>query len=134
MNDFLRQPEPAAPSEPGCVIDCDTCTVRGAACGDCVVSVMLGGPPPAVAPEDERALEVLAGMGLVPPLQMRAPEPSGPEPPRDTWLPRRMPPRPPHSQHSPHPPHLSRPPHPPRSQRPPGPPGPAPRPPRAAPA
>jgi hypothetical protein len=119
------------------VIDCDTCTVRGAACGDCVVSVMLGGPPPAVAPEDERALEVLAGMGMVPPLQMRAPEPSGPEPPGDSWLPRRMPPRPPrppHQTHPPHPSHLSRAPHPPRAQRPPGPPGPSPRPPRAAPA
>lgn len=27
------------------VIDCDECAARGPACGDCVVSVLLGGPP-----------------------------------------------------------------------------------------
>lgn len=27
------------------LIDCDTCTVRGEGCGDCVVSVLLGAPP-----------------------------------------------------------------------------------------
>lgn len=27
------------------LIDCDTCTVRGAGCGDCVVTVLLGAPP-----------------------------------------------------------------------------------------
>ncbi|HZC26335.1 MAG TPA: hypothetical protein VE287_04885 [Actinopolymorphaceae bacterium] len=26
-------------------IDCDRCTARGAACGDCVVAVILGEPP-----------------------------------------------------------------------------------------
>ncbi|MEI4271071.1 hypothetical protein TEK04_04990 [Klenkia sp. LSe6-5] len=26
------------------LIDCDTCTVRGEGCGDCVVSVLLGTP------------------------------------------------------------------------------------------
>ena len=73
MNDFLRAPRPGPASEPGCVIDCDTCTVRGDACGDCVVSVMLGGPPDVVAPDEQRALGVLAGLGLVPPLQMTPP-------------------------------------------------------------
>ena len=80
MNDFLRVPLHALPAESGCVIDCDTCTVRGDACSDCVVSVMLGGPPEVVAPDDQRALGVLAGLGLVPPLQMSPPEP--PSPPR----------------------------------------------------
>lgn len=28
------------------LIDCDTCTVRGAGCDDCVVTVVLGAPPP----------------------------------------------------------------------------------------
>ena len=70
MTEFLRAPLRALPAEPGCVIDCDTCTVRGDACADCVVSVMLGGPPDAVAPDEQRALGVLAGLGLVPPLQM----------------------------------------------------------------
>lgn len=27
------------------LIDCDTCTVRGEGCADCVVSVLLGAPP-----------------------------------------------------------------------------------------
>lgn len=70
MTEFLRAPLRALPAEAGCVIDCDTCTVRGDACTDCVVSVMLGGPPEAVAPDEQRALGVLAGLGLVPPLQM----------------------------------------------------------------
>jgi hypothetical protein len=58
-------------SQEACVIDCDTCTVRGDACEDCVVSVMLGGPPGFELPvEDQRALDVLARAGLVPPLLM----------------------------------------------------------------
>jgi hypothetical protein len=55
-------------------IDCDTCVVRGAACGDCVVTVLLGPPPEAGFDEDEqRALDVLADSGLVPPLRMVQP-------------------------------------------------------------
>jgi hypothetical protein len=55
-------------------IDCDSCVVRGLACHDCVVTVLLG-PPPEVGFDDEeaRALDVLAGSGLVPPLRMVAP-------------------------------------------------------------
>lgn len=51
------------------VIDCDTCRVRGSACGDCVVTVILG-PPADLDPEERRALSVLAASGLVPPLRM----------------------------------------------------------------
>ena len=60
-------------------IDCDTCVVRGPACNDCVVTVLLG-PPPELAFDDEeqRALQVLAGSGLVPPLRMVSPM-SGPD-------------------------------------------------------
>ena len=60
-------------------IDCDTCEVRGLACHDCVVTVLLG-PPPEMAFDDEecRALDVLAGSGLVPPLRMVQPM-CGPE-------------------------------------------------------
>ena len=55
-------------------IDCDTCVVRGLACHDCVVTVLLGPPPELGFDEDEqRALDVLAGSGLVPPLRMVAP-------------------------------------------------------------
>ncbi|GAA3171515.1 hypothetical protein GCM10010531_26150 [Blastococcus jejuensis] len=43
------------------LIDCDTCTARGAGCGDCVVTVLLGAPPswqgvdPVVVPMTARA-------------------------------------------------------------------------------
>ena len=54
------------------LIDCDTCEVRGDACGECVVSVLLGAPPGGVEidPDEQRALEVLADSGLVPPLRL----------------------------------------------------------------
>lgn len=55
-------------------IDCDTCLVRGPACGDCVVTVLLGRPPELTLEHDEqRALEVLAGSGMVPPLRLVTP-------------------------------------------------------------
>lgn len=60
-------------------IDCDTCAVRGPACNDCVVTVLLGAPPELSFDDDEqRALQVLAGSGLVPPLRMVTPV-SGPD-------------------------------------------------------
>lgn len=43
------------------LIDCDTCTVRGEGCHDCVVTVLLGAPPgwrgeqPTVVPLTRRA-------------------------------------------------------------------------------
>lgn len=53
------------------VIDCDTCEVRGRACTDCVVSVLLGPPPELVLDTNEQAaLTVLAESGLVPPLRL----------------------------------------------------------------
>ena len=73
------------------IIDCDRCEVRGAACQDCVVGVLLGipavrgaesersdGPSGAQtvqldAPEF-RALSVLADQGLVPRLRLVATE------------------------------------------------------------
>jgi hypothetical protein len=58
---------------PGVVrIDCDSCEVRAVACGDCIVTVLLGAPPEGVEldPDEQRALEVLAGSGLVPPLRL----------------------------------------------------------------
>ncbi|HEY0890500.1 MAG TPA: hypothetical protein VGE38_12900 [Nocardioides sp.] len=57
-------------------IDCDTCLVRGLACHDCVVTVLLGPPPELAIGDDERAaLDVLAAGGLVPPLRMVSAEP-----------------------------------------------------------
>ena len=56
------------------VIDCDTCAVRGPACDDCVVTVLLGPPPESgFGAEEERALAVLADSGLVPRLRMVTP-------------------------------------------------------------
>ncbi|WP_300018702.1 hypothetical protein [Pseudonocardia sp.] len=75
------------------IVDCDSCEVRGNACGECVIGVLLGvpgvpqrpsapdepapgGPPGAStvqldAPE-RRALDVLADQGLVPRLRLVA--------------------------------------------------------------
>ncbi len=55
-------------------IDCDTCVVRGLACHDCVVTVLLGPPPELMVEDDELvALDALAEGGLVPPLRMVRP-------------------------------------------------------------
>ena len=60
-------------------IDCDTCLVRGLACHDCVVTVLLGPPPELTIDEEElRALDVLADEGLVPRLRLVRPV-DGPE-------------------------------------------------------
>jgi hypothetical protein len=63
------------------IIDCDDCAVRGAACQDCVVSVLLGVPE--TLRDDERAaLEALAEAGLAPRLRLVPlhPEPAAPRP------------------------------------------------------
>ncbi len=54
------------------LIDCDGCAVRDLACGDCVVTVLLGAPPGGVEVDDSerRALDVLADSGLVPRLRL----------------------------------------------------------------
>jgi hypothetical protein len=53
------------------VVDCDTCVMRGLACHDCVVTVLLGPPPELEFDEEQqRALAVLADSGLVPRLRM----------------------------------------------------------------
>jgi hypothetical protein len=67
-----RHPDADLPHEDPVVIDCDRCGMRGIGCGDCVVTVLLGGPPFGVALNDEErdALDVLAAAGLVPPLRM----------------------------------------------------------------
>ena len=54
------------------LIDCDGCAVRDLACGDCVVTVLLGGPPGVLDVDDQerQALDVLADSGLVPRLRL----------------------------------------------------------------
>jgi hypothetical protein len=52
-------------------VDCDSCVMRGLACQDCVVSVLFGAPPNVeLDPFERRAIDVLAGAGLVPRLQL----------------------------------------------------------------
>lgn len=53
-------------------VDCDGCAVRGDACGDCVITVLLGAPPDGVELDaaEQAAIEALSGSGLVPPLRL----------------------------------------------------------------
>ena len=67
-------------------VDCDTCVARGAACGDCVVTVLLGASEGSsvtgvvdLDPDEQAALRTLADSGLVPPLRLI----SGARPVRD---------------------------------------------------
>jgi hypothetical protein len=59
------------------LIDCDSCAVRGLACGDCVVTVLLGVSPAGVELDaaEQAAISVLADQGLVPPLRLVAATP-----------------------------------------------------------
>lgn len=58
------------------LIDCTTCSARDKACGDCVITVLLGGPPDRahealdLDDTERRALGSLARAGLVPPLRL----------------------------------------------------------------
>ena len=53
------------------IVDCEGCVMRDVACGDCVVTFLLG-PPQALGSAEQVALATLADGGLVPPLRMRA--------------------------------------------------------------
>jgi hypothetical protein len=58
--------------EIGITIDCDTCVVRGLACGDCVVSVLLGVPPNVeIDALEQRAIDTLGRAGIVPRLRLQ---------------------------------------------------------------
>ena len=73
-------------SVPGMRIDCGTCTVRGLACADCVVTFLTIGVRDPDTPErflpgvrsgaidlddaERAAIDVLASSGLVPPLRL----------------------------------------------------------------
>ena len=71
------------------LIDCDTCTVRGAGCDDCVVTVLLGAPPgwrgsdPTVVPltrrsaPEERGSAVARGDAAETPGDAPGPTPAG---------------------------------------------------------
>ena len=54
------------------IVDCDRCVVRGRACQDCVITVLLGAPPCGVELDSTEcsALGILAEAGMVPGLQL----------------------------------------------------------------
>jgi hypothetical protein len=54
------------------LIDCDRCAMRDIACGDCVVTALLGRPatPREIGEAEQQALRVLADARLVPPLRL----------------------------------------------------------------
>lgn len=54
------------------IVDCDRCEVRGNACQDCVITVLLGAPPGGIELDgaERRALDTLAEAGMVPRLQL----------------------------------------------------------------
>ncbi|OLR95145.1 hypothetical protein [Actinokineospora bangkokensis] len=53
------------------IIDCDSCEVRGDACTECVVSVLLGAPPTVeLDSSEQRAIDALADAGMVPRLRL----------------------------------------------------------------
>nr|NLI51385.1 hypothetical protein [Propionibacterium sp.] len=57
------------------VVDCDRCRARGPACGDCVISALLGEPAECrtLDAEERRVLGLLADSGLLPPLRLVTP-------------------------------------------------------------
>ena len=54
------------------LIDCESCSVRGNACRDCVVTVILNNSARAIEFDEAEQLAVgtLAAVGLVPPLRL----------------------------------------------------------------
>jgi hypothetical protein len=54
------------------IVDCDRCQVRGDACHECVITVLLGAVPGSLDLDgtERRALDTLAEAGMVPRLQL----------------------------------------------------------------
>jgi hypothetical protein len=71
------------------LIDCDTCRMRDIACGDCVISLLLGAPHDCsdLAADEAAALGALAAGGLAPPLRLVPVSRS--QPPDVRWQPTR---------------------------------------------
>jgi hypothetical protein len=65
------------------LIDCGSCAMADLACGDCVVSVLLGAPgqPQQVEDSHIQAIGVLADQGLIPPLRLISGPSDGGTPP-----------------------------------------------------
>jgi hypothetical protein len=69
MQDAAHQDVHLQDADNQLTIDCSTCLARPAACGDCIVSVLLG-PIEHVGTQERLAFAVLADSGLVPPLRL----------------------------------------------------------------
>jgi hypothetical protein len=52
------------------IVDCEGCRMRDLACGDCVVSFLLGTTDDRLDAAERAAIDVLAESGLVPPLRL----------------------------------------------------------------
>lgn len=66
------------PVEGPMIVDCDGCRMRDLACGECVVSFLLGTTDHRLDDAERQALGVLAESGLVPPLRLVAERDAGP--------------------------------------------------------
>ena len=69
-------------------IDCGTCAVRGPACGDCMVTALLGPNEGVVELESDEvsALKAMTAVGLLPPLRLvRAVSPRPPVEPDEAF-------------------------------------------------
>jgi hypothetical protein len=56
------------------IVDCDRCKVRGNACQDCVITLLLGAPSVGLEQDGSgrRGLDTVAETGMVPRLQLVA--------------------------------------------------------------
>lgn len=74
----VRDDDPGAWKVAVVIIDCDTCAVRGAACSECVITVLLDSPfeSPHWDESERQALGVLAESGLLPRLRWVMPRAS----------------------------------------------------------
>lgn len=72
LRSTVRGDEITSEMEPNMIVDCDRCEVRGDACKDCVITVLLGAPPGGVELDgtERWALGTLAEAGIVPRLQL----------------------------------------------------------------
>ena len=72
LRSTVRRDEITSERKPDMIVDCDRCAVRGDACQDCVITVLLGAPPEGVELDrtERWALDTLADAGMVPRLQL----------------------------------------------------------------
>lgn len=72
LRSTVRSDQITSEMEPDMIVDCDRCQMRGVACQDCVITVLLGAPPGGIELDgtERWALDTLAEVGMVPRLQL----------------------------------------------------------------